>query len=369
MILARIELKYCTVRLKDGLSGSGAVNQPVTPPAETDTSLTIDTVVLNTLTPAKVPVGATFTIAGETNPPVILPDGLHNTFAQVHTVTGRTQGANAGTNAQQSVVLTTCSTTFTLSWGGKTTTAIAYTADAAAVKAALVAMDDGYTTADWAVTGAGTAESPYVVVFQGALAAAPRALMTGAADTGSIAIANVVYGLLPVPTSTTIAITFTPPLGPGSYADEAVLTFGPQQINIKIGEGNCTYTEHRDYTYLLDRGYLDTVREPKDVPMDVKLDAVYEHIVSATGEHVCPMEALKGTGAASEWVSSSPDQCEPYCIDMEIAYEPPCDPLQAETTLFPMLRAETREVNYNAATIVLSGKCKAKEPIVTRPND
>ena len=68
------------------------------------------------------------------------------------------------------------------------------------------------------------------------------------------------------------------------------MTFRPQQINIKIGEGNLTYTEHRDYTYLLDRGWLDTVREPKDVPMDVKLDAVYEHITSGTGEAVCPME-------------------------------------------------------------------------------
>ena len=27
-----------------------------------------------------------------------------------------------------------------------------------------------------------------------------------------------------------------------------------------------------------------------------------------------------------------------------------------------MFRAETREINYNAATIVLTGKCKAKEP-------
>ena len=124
-------------------------------------------------------------------------------------------------------------------------------------------------------------------------------------------------------------ITFTPPLGTGTYADDAALTFKPQQINIKIGEGNLTYTEHRDYTYLLDRGWLDTVREPKDVPMDVKLDAVYEHIVSDTGEHVCPMEALKGGGSAAEWVSSSPDQCEPYCIDLVVDYDPPCAPAQS----------------------------------------
>ena len=31
-----------------------------------------------------------------------------------------------------------------------------------------------------------------------------------------------------------------------------------------------------------------------------------------------------------------------------------------------MFRAETREINYNAATIVLTGKCMAKEPTVYR---
>lgn len=370
--MARIELKYCTVRMKDGLSGSGAVNQPSVPPVEDDTTLTIDTVVLNTLTPAKVPVGATFTIAGETTPPVIPPDALHNTFPRVHTVTGRTQGVNAGANEKQSVtVANAASGTFTLAWGGNTSADIAFDAATSAVKIALVALDDGYTSSDWDVTGSAGA---YVVEFKGALGNAPRALLVAdgtdlVGSTPTVTVAQTQLGVVPVPTTTTVAITFTPALGPGSYADEAVLTFGAQQINIKIGEGNLTYTEHRDYTYLLDRGYLDTVREPKDVPMDVKLDAVYEHIVSATGEHICPMEALKGTGAASEWVSASPDQCEPYCIDLEVDYEPPCDPSQAEVTLFPMLRAETREVNYNAATIVLSGKCKAKEPIVTRPND
>ena len=94
-----------------------------------------------------------------------------------------------------------------------------------------------------------------------------------------MAVTNNTTGAVPTPTTTTLSVTFTPPLGPGTYLDDAVLTFGPQQIDIKIGDGNLTYTEHRDYQYLLDRGWLDTVREPKDVPMDVKLDAVYEHIV------------------------------------------------------------------------------------------
>lgn len=51
--------------------------------------------------------------------------------------------------------------TFTLTYGGNTTAAIAYNATTAAVKSALVALDDGYTTADWSVTG--TTGGPYTV--------------------------------------------------------------------------------------------------------------------------------------------------------------------------------------------------------------
>jgi hypothetical protein len=56
---------------------------------------------------------------------------------------------------------TQSSGTFTLTWGGNTTTAIAYNATAATVKSALVALDDGYTSADWTVSG--SAGGPYTI--------------------------------------------------------------------------------------------------------------------------------------------------------------------------------------------------------------
>ena len=103
--------------------------------------------------------------------------------------------------------------------------------------------------------------------------------------------------------------------------------------------------------------------------MDVKLDAVYEHITSGTSDNVCPMDALKGHNSAVEWVSSAPDACEPYCVDVLVDYNPPCAPVNRETTVFPMFRAETREINYSAATIVFTGKCMAKEPTVYRGSE
>jgi len=245
--MARIELRDCDVILQDGLSGTGAVNEPTTPPAEGDTTFDVDTIVLNTAETDKIPIGARFKIAGETDP-------------QFHTVTARTPA------------------------------------------------DSGPTT-------------------------------------------NVV---------------FAPALGAGTYADGGVVTFYPQNLDIKIGEGNITYTEHNEYEYLKDRGNLDSVKEGDEVPMDVKLEAVFEHITQGTSEPVSPMDALKGVGGAAEWVSASSDLCEPYCVDVVVLHTPPCGTAQLERVTFPDFRSETREVNYKESTISITGKCKATEPIVER---
>ena len=170
----------------------------------------------------------------------------------------------------------------------------------------------------------------------------------------------------PADAGPTTNIVFAPALGAGTYADGAVVTFYPQNLDIKIGEGNLTYTEHNEYEYLKDRGNLDTVKEGDEVPMDVKLEAVFEHITQGTSEPVSPMDAIKGVGGAAEWVSASDDPCEPYCVDIVVLHTPPCGTAELERVTFPDFRSETREINYKDSTISITGKCKATEPLVER---
>lgn len=245
--MARIELRDATIRIKDGLSGTGAINEPSTAPVATDTSFDIDTVVLNTTDTDQVPVGARFTVAGETD------------ATAVHTVTARTPT-----------------------------------------------------------------------------------------------------------TGTTTNITFTPALGAGTYVDGGVVTFLPQQIEVKVGDGNLTWTINKEYEYLLDRGNLDTVREGDQQPMDVTLDSVYEQITTGTSETITPYDAMNGVGDAAEWVSASSDLCEPYAVDIEVFHEQPCGSAQDETTILPDFRYDTLEVDIDAATISFTGRCNAVSPTVTR---
>lgn len=242
--MARIELRDATIRIKDGLSGSGAINDAGVMAG--DNTMDVDTIVLNTAVTTKVPVGARFTVAAETGSPV-------------HTVTARTPA------------------------------------------------DAGPTT----------------------------------------------------------NIVFTPVLAAG-VANEAVLTFLPNQIDVKIGEGNLTYTENKEYEYLLDRGDLDGVREGNEVPMDVNMDFVYEFVRTGTGEAITPVDALKGVGGADEWVSSSDDDCEPFCVDIEIEHVPPCGSAETEFTVFPEFRHDSLDFDLSAATISAAGRCNATEPTITR---
>ena len=245
--MARIELKYTIVRFKDGTSGTAAINEPTTAPVATDATFDVDTTVLNTAVTDLIPIGARFTVAGETD------------TSQVHTVTDRTPGSGTTTN-----------------------------------------------------------------------------------------------------------IVFSPALGAGTYVDGGVLTFVNQQIEIKIGDGNITYTENSNYDYELDKGLLDTVREGDQAPIDVNVDFVYEFITTGTSEAITPMDALKKKGGAAGWVSSSSDPCEPYAIDIEVEYTPPCGGSEIDTTVFPDFRPDTKEVDFGEASVSVTGRCNVVEPIVTR---
>jgi len=170
----------------------------------------------------------------------------------------------------------------------------------------------------------------------------------------------------PADTGPTTNFTFTPAWGTPTPANADTITFLPQRIEVKIGEGNVTYTEAKEYEYLLDRGNLDTVREGDQQPMDVSIDFVYEHVTTGTGEDITVVDALKRQNDASEWVSSSDDLCEPFSVDIVIDHVTPCGNEENELTTLPDYRYESLEFDLGDATISTSGRCNVVEASVSR---
>lgn len=167
----------------------------------------------------------------------------------------------------------------------------------------------------------------------------------------------------------TTTINFTPPLAvaAGIPTNASAVTVTGRTLEIKVGDGNCQFTENRNYTYDLDRGLLDSVRKGDEVPIDVSLDFVWEFLTALDGVLTPTIsDVLHHRGAAANWISSSSDACEDFCFDIEIENEPPCGDQATEFITLPDFRWEQLPHSLTDAQVSMTGKCNATEALVSR---
>lgn len=145
---------------------------------------------------------------------------------------------------------------------------------------------------------------------------------------------------------------------------------GGKSLEVKIGEGNLTYSESRNIQYTLDRGKLDEVREGDEVPMDVTLAFTWEYLrgsPSSSGATPSVEEALKKIGNAADWVSSDTDECRPYAVDIEVVNAPqPAACGDKETITLVDFRYEKLDHDMKAGTVSVTGKCNVTQATVVR---
>lgn len=136
----------------------------------------------------------------------------------------------------------------------------------------------------------------------------------------------------------------------------------PNSCTIHIGDGNVSYDEKRQIVYVKDRGVLYGTRQGEDEPMDVKFDFIWEMLKYASPDQITPLtieEALKGTGAASTWVSTGAIQCDPYCVDIVIKNQVTCTSILHEWITLKEFRWEQLSHDPKAGHVAVSGKCNA----------
>lgn len=148
---------------------------------------------------------------------------------------------------------------------------------------------------------------------------------------------------------------------------------GGNEIEVKIGEGNLTYTESRNIEYTLDRGNLDEVREGDQVPVDVSLDFLWDYLKGPSSDSTVSggtptiEDALKQQGAAADWTSTDSDACRPYSVDIEITNVPtPTACGDKETILLSDFRWESLDHDLRDGSVSVSGRCNITEATVTR---
>jgi len=146
---------------------------------------------------------------------------------------------------------------------------------------------------------------------------------------------------------------------------------GSNSLEVRIGEGNLTYTEARNMEYNLNRGVLDEVREGDQIPVAVSFDFVWEYLKgpsSASGSGGTPTieDALKQRGGAADWVSSDADTCRPYSVDLVILYTPNCLTGDQEEIILQDFRWEQLNHDLSAGTVASSGNCNVTQAVITR---
>ena len=390
--MAQIDLRKADVYLKDGYTAAGTINQPGGYPSTT-TTIAISGITMPIVNGSTFQIGGTGTVytissvvGGSTPTSLTFTPGLSTRALDgatvpvtisgllVNNVAGYTSGTTmavdgySGTIAngtQFTVVGDTAGThTISSSVGGGTPTSITFTPSITGSVA-----DDAAITL---ITSGGVVNSPSEspqlgdtsITVTGFTAAIPvGATFVIAGDTTQYSIVSVTGG------STPTAFSFTPPLTQNESSGAAV-TVGPNILKVKVGEGNLTFNAKRNMIYVREkRSIVDGfVMTGDDEPMDVKLDMIWEFLSSDTAEPPTMEEAILQEGAASGWVTSGADPCEPFAIDIEVIYTPPCSGVKAERILLKEYRWESLDHDLKAGTLATSGKCKILTPVTTRVN-
>jgi hypothetical protein len=256
-----------------------------------------------------------------------------------------------------------------LTYSGQTTSpGIAPDATAAQVKTALEALSN-ITPGDLTVTGGPGPKKDWIVEFGGSLEATDVAAMTGTGvglSGGSTTTVSTWESVKGVTATGSSQITVSPVLAVATTVSGSV-TFNGRKLEIKIGEGNVTFTENTPHEYILDRGRLDTVRLADEEPMDVSFEFTWEFLsaVSSSGTPTIK-EALKQLGEASDWETTSADPCEPYCVDIEINYDPGCGGDNTELIVLQQFRTNSLDHNLRDAQVSASGQCNVTGSVDTR---
>jgi len=164
----------------------------------------------------------------------------------------------------------------------------------------------------------------------------------------------------------TTTIVFTPGLV-AAVVDNDIVIANAVFLAIKVGEGNITWSEKKPREFKLDRGRLDQVRNADEVPMDVSFQLMYEELTASSGDPPTPSDALKRRGAAVDWVSTNPDPCAPFSINIRLDHIPPgCTSFETERVVIEQFYYESLDHDPKAGTISCAGKSNKTEATVTR---
>ncbi len=259
--MALIDLKNVNFYIRDGFNSDdiSSTTTDIEPIGETTIALTGCTIA--------VPVGAGVKFGTDTEEYVVVSRTVPGGTAAVQTMTS--VGSPTGG-------------TFTLTYDGDETSAIASDALPAVVELALEAIDS-IPNGSCTVTAAAThyEDGNLIFTFSDPLEGAIVDMVLDASSlTGGSGhtISTTTPGVLGTTTTAMVINALLVATTSGGTA-----TFTGIKIEVIVGEGNLEYTEKKTRIFRLNRGNLNTVKNDDQEPMDVTFAFEWEYIKGAVG--------------------------------------------------------------------------------------
>ncbi len=132
-------------------------------------------------------------------------------------------------------------------------------------------------------------------------------------------------------------------------------------LTVLVGDGNLTYSEKRNLETVRNRGLLDTFREGDEEPVEATLEFRWVFLTASSGDPPTIEDVLKGQAG---WVSTANDVNAPFCIDIEIQNNSPCE--LKEIILLSQFNYTQLAHDIKAATVSVSGLCNITKATIER---
>jgi hypothetical protein len=143
-----------------------------------------------------------------------------------------------------------------------------------------------------------------------------------------------------------------------------------QSLEVPIELGNLRWTEPNPTLEVHARGALVEHNPGREQPCEVSFSFAYQTYTQDTSSgstetSPTPVDALKGEGGASSWVSTRP---RPYSVDLEFRVTSYETGIKHELVLFPDFHRTGIEVNEeeDVTKVNVTGKILGTAPTVTR---
>lgn len=140
----------------------------------------------------------------------------------------------------------------------------------------------------------------------------------------------------------------------------------PNTLELKIDEGNLTWSEKRNITAKKDRGVLDYMKENEQEACEVNLECRFSSLKASSGDPVTPYEFLKLSGAASGYKSTGP-LCSASALDLIVKVNHVCGTtIEDEIITFADFTYTDIGGDFKAGTLSVKGMCLIIGPTSVR---